>query len=444
MTMGSLVVYSLQSSVILLAGYLVYKWLLASEKQLTFNRLIILVIYTFSLLAPLLIAFLSSLRPFPLHVSVNVEEVNLVSVTTQNIRQSWWAAAIIAIYCLGIFTITIHSIVVIFRLMSLIRSGKHIRQDGYILVLLSGNIAAPFSWGHYIVMSHADYKSAGDVITSHELAHIRYHHCIDLLIAQLACALQWFNPATWLLREELKNVHEFQADDSVICKGMDMRQYQLLLIKKAVGIRFHSIANSLNHSNLKKRITMMYNQIPPRRRCLRGFALFPAVAAALALSNVPAVASALSAIGSASFAMPFPATGTSHTAIVSKVTENDAATQHRKLTTGQTDTPDSPEIKVDKTAQFPGGEVQMFKFMCENMKFPLELLASHISGKVVIKFVVKTDGSLSDFTVVKSLTPEADAEAIRVAKKMPKWKPAMLNGKAVESTYELPVAFKCQ
>lgn len=76
------------------------------------------------------------------------------------------------------------------------------------------------------------------------------------------CAvLHWFNPAVWLLKQELQNVHEYEADESVIAHGVDAKHYQLLLIKKAVGAqRFTSMANSFDHSKLKKRITMMLKQ----------------------------------------------------------------------------------------------------------------------------------------------------------------------------------------
>ncbi len=81
--------------------------------------------------------------------------------------------------------------------------------------------------------------------------------------------------------EEMKNVHEYQADNAVINSGADMRKYQYLLIEKAVGKRFPSPANSLNHSNLKKRVTMMYKSKPSAMRRLAGIAVIPAAAAAL-------------------------------------------------------------------------------------------------------------------------------------------------------------------
>ena len=105
-------------------------------------------------------------------------------------------------------------------------------------------------------------------------------------MAQLVAVFQWYNPAAWLMREELKAVHEYQADSGVISSGVNPREYQMLLIKKAVGARFPSLANSLNHSKLKKRITMMYNPKTSASRRLRVLALAPAFAAAVLVTDI--------------------------------------------------------------------------------------------------------------------------------------------------------------
>ena len=116
----------------------------------------------------------------------------------------------------------------------------------------------------FVVISEKDLKENGEEILTHEYAHIRKRHSIDLLIADICIFFQWFNPASWLLKQELQNIHEFEADESVIAQGIDAKKYQLLLIKKAVGTRLYSMANSFNHSSLKKRITMMLKRNPIR------------------------------------------------------------------------------------------------------------------------------------------------------------------------------------
>ena len=119
---------------------------------------------------------------------------------------------------------------------------------------------APFSWMKYIVISRKDLEENGREILIHEMAHIHHRHSVDLLVADICIFFQWFNPSAWLLKQELQNVHEYEADETVINEGVNAKEYQLLLIKKAVGTRLYSMANSFNHSKLKKRITMMLKE----------------------------------------------------------------------------------------------------------------------------------------------------------------------------------------
>ena len=133
------------------------------------------------------------------------------------------------------------------------------RKERVTLIVHNCDIA-PFSWMGYIVISRKDLEENGREILIHELAHIHNRHSWDLLVADVCIFFQWFNPASWLLKQELQNIHEFEADETVIKEGVDAKQYQLLLIKKAVGTRLYSMANSFNHSKLKKRITMMLKE----------------------------------------------------------------------------------------------------------------------------------------------------------------------------------------
>ena len=98
-------------------------------------------------------------------------------------------------------------------------------------------------------------------------------------------------------------------------------------------------------------------------------------------------------------------------------------------------------IKVEKIAEFPGGTKELMTFLRSNIKYPEKALKKNIEGKVILQFVVKKNGSIKDIVVTRSVHPLLDAEAIRVVKKMPKWKPAEVNGKAVNSRYTLPFLF---
>ena len=148
----------------------------------------------------------------------------------------------------------IFSIACIYRL---IRNSEKKCWKGKIRLVVNQQNVAPFSWRHYIVLSRQDLEEYGEEIIAHEYAHIMHKHFRDLLLAEICLLFQWFNPAMWLFRKELKTVHEFEADESVLKAGIDAKKYQLLLIQKTVGTRLYSMVNSFDHSSLKKRITMM-------------------------------------------------------------------------------------------------------------------------------------------------------------------------------------------
>ena len=169
-------------------------------------------------------------------------------------------------YLAGILLFAFRNGYSLLKLGNLLRSGRKEDLSKYtdggekVTLIVHDHDIAPFSWMKYIVISQKDLDENGREILIHELAHIQNRHSWDLLVADICIFFQWFNPASWLLKQELQNIHEYEADETVIEKGVDAKQYQLLLIKKAVGTRLYSMANSFNHSKLKKRITMMLKE----------------------------------------------------------------------------------------------------------------------------------------------------------------------------------------
>jgi TonB family protein len=97
---------------------------------------------------------------------------------------------------------------------------------------------------------------------------------------------------------------------------------------------------------------------------------------------------------------------------------------------------------TEKTAEYPGGISAMYKFLGENIKYPVEAASLKKEGKVFVKFVVKKDGTLDNFEIIKAVGYGMDLEAMRVLRSMPKWKPAKQNGKIVNSYYNIPIVFK--
>lgn len=306
--MGEILSYTLRSSLLLMAMYLVYKWMMAKENMHAFNRAALIAIYLTAMAVPLIPAAgnLPDLFSKPHQMETAIEQiiaVPVVELTDTTASTPIWPLVVIAIYLAGAAVMAALTVVSYIRLAQIVHSGEKYPLPGGAILVISGKRGrAPFSWRKYVVVSREDYTECGDMILTHELQHLHHNHWLDMLFAQLVIVAQWFNPAAWLMREELRSVNEYQADAAVLRSGVNARQYQLLLIKKAVGKSFPALANSLNHSNLKKRITMMLKSNSGKSRRGLALALAPAALAAVAVFNIPAVASVLSAVSGASFA----------------------------------------------------------------------------------------------------------------------------------------------
>lgn len=308
--MGVILSYSLFSSIVLVLLYLAYKWMMAGENQHAFNRVALWGIYAVSLLAFPLMALWGEnevaveLTDADVFGLTDISDVSGVSVgePLTEVASPMWPRVMLWIYLAGVVAMTSHTLLVGWRLWRVIRRGEEVEEvDGYSVVVTDDNGIAPFSWCRYVVMNRQDYETHGSLILVHELRHLGLGHWVDLLVAQMVGILQWYNPAAWLMREEMKTVHEYQADKAVLQSGINARDYQMLLVCKALGRRFPSLANCLNHSKLKKRITMMYDERTSAVRRLRGLILLPALAVALVVTDIDAVASVISETAVATF-----------------------------------------------------------------------------------------------------------------------------------------------
>ena len=457
--MGASLSYSLVTSVLLAVLYLMYKWLFAGEKQARYNRVMLWAIYIVAFAAVPAADAVSALTATAPTQHGGIE-IGVITATIADSAESsspglTWLAVV---YLAGAAAALLLTAITAVRLTRLICRGRHIRCNGYTVVLTDTPTVSPFSWGRYMVMGEADYCGGHSLIALHERAHIERHHWLDLLAGQLVAIFQWYNPAAWLMREELKALHEYQADDAVLRSGADARAYQMLLIKKAVGARFPSLANSLNHSKLKKRITMMYKQkSSTRRRLLRAAALVPALAASVALFQVPQVARAIGAVSEITLsadavkaddmplkAMPAP---DRKVTIISENNETAGMAVSASQTTKVAVVADNKADKADEPVsvsavmpEFPGGMQALMNYLSQNLRFPKE--ADCTTGRVVVKFVVTKTGKVSDVSILKSVGPEVDAEALRVVSSLPDFIPGKNEeGKPVSVYYALPINF---
>ncbi|MBR5051643.1 MAG: DUF4369 domain-containing protein, partial [Bacteroidaceae bacterium] len=194
-----------------------------------------------------------------------------------------WFYIVSIIYAVGAMTI------LSIRFREVLSMGRIIRRgsiwtkqeaDGIRIYCHAENVA-PFSWLRSIVISEDDHKENGREIILHEKAHILYHHSLDIILLTLVEAVQWWNPFVYLLGIYLRDVHEYEADDFVLCQGISCHSYSELVIRKAVGANSYTFANNFNHSLTKKRINMMHKTNPKRSKRSRVLYFLPMIALAL-------------------------------------------------------------------------------------------------------------------------------------------------------------------
>ncbi len=261
--MQELLTYSLKAAAVAIVFYLFYKVLLSRETFHRLNRIVLLATMPLSMVLPLCVITIKRTvvaEPTALGtplIPIEVAEQPMVAGVTG--QTDWWmVGGIIAI--VGAAVVALWSICSIISVERLVRGSRELERDGRTRTVVTNKKISPFSWMKTIVLSEEELTEGYDLVVAHERAHIRLLHSWDVLFMNLCCALQWFNPAVWLLRRDLREVHEYEADMEVLLGGVNVRDYQLLLIKKAVGNKSYSIANSLNHSTLKNRITMMLHK----------------------------------------------------------------------------------------------------------------------------------------------------------------------------------------
>lgn len=278
--MYDIIIYLLQSGACLAGFYFVYKLFLSRETLHRFNRMLLLSVIVVSAVLPL--CRITVERELPVAATETVIEVS--EITAAEIIEDKgfdYETAICIVFLLGAAATAARLVFSIASVRRIIASGTTTTtDDGISLTIMNGD-TKPFSWMRHIVLSAKDAEEDGRIIIAHETAHIRLHHSWDILAVDIIGCVQWFNPALWLLRRELQSLHEYEADDAVLASGVNIKEYQMLLIKKAVGGRLLTIANCLNHSKLKNRITMMLQKPSSRWSAGKALLMLPLVGLSL-------------------------------------------------------------------------------------------------------------------------------------------------------------------
>ena len=442
--------YDLKVAVLIAVFYMFYRLMLARETFHRVNRMVLLLTAIASFVLPLCVITIHKTVTIQQSAQVAIGEFQPAAVVDEASAMPLWQIALPILFIIGMVATLAHTLWSLFKIIRIIRQSELYPQADGTTICVTGNASlAPFSWMHYIVMNRSDYETQNAAILTHERGHIRLHHSWDLLLVDTLTALQWFNPAMWMLRSDLRAIHEYEADGEVLSQGINARQYQYLLITKAAGIGGYSLANGISHSTLKNRINMMLHTKSSRRSLLKLLALIPIVAIALAVNAEEVVdvrydspQKQITKKGKKNATINM---GDNKTTLQIVETETRAETPEAPTAEG-TFEPVQGDVfdVVEEMPQYPGGPQALFEFLGQNVRYPKEAAKAGIQGRVIVTFVVEKDGSICESKVVKSVDPSLDAEALRVINAMPNWKPGKQNGKEVRVKYTVPVAFMLQ
>ncbi|MDD3522319.1 MAG: TonB family protein [Bacteroidales bacterium] len=467
--MGAFVTYLLKAGIFLLFFYLFNRLLLAQETFHRFNRIVWLLIIPFSLLLPFCIpGSFDPLAWFGLKEQAGqmliVPEgmtATLVDNSDGSVVMARLVQWVLLVYFTGMLVCFLFFVISYIKLTAILWKNKGngkgevfgnlldeckklCRVRGRVRLLVHTQETAPFSWMRYVVVSEQDMIEDGKDILIHELSHVRQGHSWDLVLVDLLILFQWFNPAAWLLKQSIQQVHEFQADDAVLKAGINAKQYQLLLIKKAVGTRRYSMVNSFNHSKLKKRITMMWKKKSSKWAFAKCIYVLPLAFVALSAFAAPEISDRLSEISSVKdikislqqeikpvtppVAVPVPPPAVPVAEIVQEADQDTLV----------------PLALLETKPLFANGqgEEAFTRWVFEHITYPEEAKNKGIQGTVIASFAINSEGEVVNVKIIRGVDPLLDKEAIRVLESSPKWeRPGMIKGKKVGVHYNFPIKF---
>ena len=334
-----------------------------------------------------------------------------------------WQKLLLLFYVAGALLTGVLYGISAWKMGRLIRKGKAEQRAGCRLVVLEEDIPS-FSWSRTVVMGRKDLQENPAILT-HERMHVQCRHSRDLLILLPIQLLFWWNPLVWITREELRLLHEYEADEGVLQKGIDATQYQLLLVRKAVGEQRFSLSSGFQHANLKNRISMMLKPTSSRWMRWSYLALIPVLGVLMYACNAPK----------------------NNQEAVPELPEQEVpvADTDNTVTLPEplADVPPVPFAQIEVKPTFQGGDANTFsQWVNEHLKYPKQAIQDKVQGRITLRFTVGADGVLRDAKVLRGVREDLDTEALRVISASPKWEPGKQDGKAVPVTFVFPVIYQ--
>jgi len=355
-----------------------------------------------------------------------------------------------SVFSLGNILMAIYGLVVLILLVRFILqlvSILSIRLHGTVKMVQNTRIIAiekevtPFSFFRLVFMNpelHNEHETKE--IIAHELTHVRQGHSFDVLVSEVLTIILWLNPATWLLKREIRQNLEFLADNKVIESGFDSQTYQYHLLQLSYQTPEHKLGNKFNVSPLKKRIIMMNQKKSAKASLLKYSLIVPLALALVVSSNAQTVINKAKKVLSTTTTKEVNAT---EKKILTVSAKNTVAVTDPDTVVENGETEKAWDV-VEKMPQYPGGDGELMGFLARNIRYPAIAQQNNIQGKVILGFVVSSKGKVINPVILRSVDPSLDKEALRVISTFPDFVPGEQNGKKVATRYTIPVIFRLE
>lgn len=488
--MATFIIYAIRWAVTLTLLYSLYRLLLQHETFHRLNRAVLLAILVVSPLLPLvplhtdeptaMDAVLTRIEEplMSLSSDANNADATIANQESENTASGLWVRYCAYIYIVGV---AVALTVYMFRLLTLMRVIRRSQRITHPIVpkdvhlMLDMRIKQPSSWMYWIFIDPIDLKKNADAVLRHELAHVRMGHSWDLILCDLTCHMLWCLPFVWMLRQDLVDVHEFQADEAVLQGGVTLEDYEHLLVRKAVPTQFIPIMNTLRRGAVKKRFAMMHSGQSSQWSRLKLLYLVPALAASLWVS---AQAEEYTTYLNGKLAIQEEHESINPSTIEHADVIHSQKTVLKETATKSADTDRTrPGVRSDVTydkpeqkPQFPGGEAAMYQYISQHIRYPIIAIENDAEGTINVEFFVEENGSITNVKALESSPTSGKSDIVVTAYRqvnsnisaldndegnralqesseelirgMPPFEPGRKQGKAVRTKVTLPITYQ--
>jgi len=488
--MAAFIIYAIRWAVTLTLLYSLYRLLLQHETFHRLNRAVLLAILVVSPLLPLIPLHTDEPTTFDevltriegpllsLSTSEDVAGDALAAQENKNVGSGLWVRYCAYIYIIGV---VVALAIYMFRLLTLVRIIRRSHRISHPIIpkdvhlMLDMRIKQPSSWMHWIFIGPIDLKQNAEAVLRHELAHVRMRHSWDVILSDLTCHMLWCLPFVWMLRQDLVDVHEFQADEAVLQGGVTLEDYEHLLVRKAVPTQFIPIMNTLRRGAVKKRFAMMHSGQSSQWSRLKLLYLVPALAASMWVSA--------QAEEYTTYLNGKLATQEEHESINPSTIEHADVIHSQKTVlkesatksadTGRTRPGVRSDVTYDKPEQkpqFPGGEAAMYQYISQHIRYPIIAIENDAEGTINVEFFVEENGSITNVKALESSPASGKSDIVVTAYRqvnsnisaldndegnralqesseelirgMPPFEPGRKQGKAVRTKVTLPITYQ--